>query len=196
MSPITHLLTSWVIANIPKNLSRRDMLLITVAGVAPDLDGLGAVVEMATINTSHPLLWFTDYHHSLHCITFCAVICALTVALANRKAVATALAALAFHVHLLCDIVGARGPDGYDWPIPYLLPFSRSWQITWAGQWQLNAWPNIAVTLVLLFITFWLAWLRGYSIICFLSPRADQLFVETIRRRFPRNPEQKVNAGG
>lgn len=196
MSPITHLLTSWVIANIPKNLSRRDMLLVTIAGVAPDVDGLGAVAEMATINTSHPLLWFTEYHHSMHCVTFCALICALTAAFAQRKTVATVLAAAAFHVHLLCDIIGARGPDGYDWPIPYLLPFSQTSRFAWSGQWQLNAWPNIAITLALLLITFWLAWRRGYSIISLVSQRADEIFISTIRRRFPRKAEGDAATGG
>jgi inner membrane protein len=190
MNPITHLLASWVIANIPKGLSRRDMLLITAAGVVPDADGLGAVVEMATINTSNPLLWFTEYHHALHCGTFCIAVCCVTAAWAKRKAITTALAALAFHIHILCDIIGARGPDGYDWPIPYLLPFSRDWKLTWAGQWELNAWPNIAITLLLLLITFRLAWSRGRSVVGLVSPRADAVFVETIRKRFPRKGEQ------
>jgi hypothetical protein len=46
------------------------------------------------------------------------------------------------------DLVGSRGPAGYQWPIPYLLPFSNSWHWTWKGQWALNAWPNILITII------------------------------------------------
>jgi len=31
----------------------------------PDLDGLGIIPELLTRNSSHPLLWFSLYHHSL-----------------------------------------------------------------------------------------------------------------------------------
>lgn len=68
-----------------------------------------------------------------------------------------------FHLHLLGDIIGARGPDGHQWPIPYLLPFSNVWQLTWAGQWPLNGWPNMFVTAALIALTVTLAWRRGYS---------------------------------
>ena len=59
-----------------------------------------------------------------------------------KKWLAMGLAALSFHLHLLGDIIGAKGPEGYQWPIPYFQPFSNSLQITWEGQWAINAWPN------------------------------------------------------
>jgi hypothetical protein len=96
-----------------------------------------------------------------------------------------ALAFLSFHLHLLGDLVGARGPDGYQWPIPYLLPFSRAWEWTWEGQWALNAWPNFALTIALLLATFFLAWKRGFSPLEILSARTDQGFVRTLRARVP-----------
>jgi hypothetical protein len=44
MSPITHLLASWIVAaKTTDNL--RDRRLVTLAGVAPDLDGLGIIVR-------------------------------------------------------------------------------------------------------------------------------------------------------
>jgi hypothetical protein len=185
-----------VVANIPKNLSRQDLLLITAAGVAPDIDGLGAVAEIATRNAANPLLWFTEYHHVLHCILFCLLLCLVVFFLAKRKWLTAVLAALAFHVHLLCDVIGAGGPDGYEWPIPYLLPFTKDLQLTWAGQWQLNSWPNIAITIGLMLITFRLAWSRGYSPVILFSPRADAVFIETLRKRFHWPQEMKANAGG
>lgn len=62
MSPVTHFLASWVVASFPR-LSRRDVGLVTSAGVAPDLDGLGAIPEVLTRNSEHALDWFTRYHH-------------------------------------------------------------------------------------------------------------------------------------
>ncbi len=196
MSPVTHLLTSWVVANIPKNLSRSDLLLITAAGIAPDADGLGAVVEMATINSSNPLLWFTEYHHAFHCLLFCVVMCLVVFIFSERKWLTLLLAALAFHLHLFSDVIGGGGPDGYQWPIPYLLPFTKDLQLTWSGQWQLNAWPNVALTIGLLLITFRLAWSRGYSPVILVSPKADAVFIETLRKRFDWRQGIKANAGG
>ena len=70
---------------------------------------------------------------------------------------------ISFHLHLLCDLIGARGPDGDQWPIPYLKPFSNALQLTWHGQWALNAWQNFVITGLLLVATFWLAWKYGSS---------------------------------
>jgi inner membrane protein len=80
--------------------------------------------------------------------------------------------------------VGARGPDGYQWPIPYLSPFSDVWQLTWSGQWALNAWPNLLLTGLLLALTGYLTWQRGYSPLEPISPRADHVLVSTLRDRF------------
>lgn len=159
--------------------------MVTLACVAPDLDGLGIIPELLTRNSSHPLLWFTLYHHSLHTLAFALVIAVLSFALAGQRWKTSALAFLAFHIHLLEDILGSRGPDGYQWPSPYLSPFSSKLQLTWSGQWGLNAWPNVAITMVLLAITLALAWRRGFSPLEMISTKADGAFVATLRRRFP-----------
>lgn len=95
------------------------------------------------------------------------------------------LAFLAFHIHLLEDLFGSRGPDGYQWPIAYFMPFSHAWEISWRGQWALNAWPNFAITLLLLAITFYLAWAGGFSPLEMVSQEADARFVAAIRNRVP-----------
>jgi inner membrane protein len=87
-------------------------------------------------------------------------------------------------LHAFSGAPGARGPDGYQWPIPYLTPFSQVAQIAWSGQWALNAWPNFAITIGLLALAFYLAWRRGFSPLEMVSRRADQVFVETLRARF------------
>ena len=40
------------------------------------------------------------------------------------------------------DIIGSRSPDGYQWPIYYLYPLNEKYNVTWAGQWELNSWQN------------------------------------------------------
>ena len=183
MNPITHFLVSWDVANAAM-LDRRERAIVTLAGVAPDLDGLGAIPEILTRNTAHPLSWFSEYHHVLgHNLGFGLVVVAASF-LATRRWRTAALAFVTFHLHLLCDVVGARGPDGDQWPIPYLLPFSRAWQWTWRGQWALNGWQNFAITGAALGLTFYLAWSRGYSPLEMISLRADAAFVGVLRRRF------------
>src|SRR5579864_6208071 len=130
MSPVTHFLTGWLLASTPKPtaLTRREKTLIVAAAVIPDIDGLGIIPELLTRNSSHPMLWYSQYHHSLHTLTF-AVICTIATFLIAgpfaRHAAAkqpthlffiTSLVFISFHLHLLCDLVGARGPDGYQWP--------------------------------------------------------------------------------
>lgn len=184
MSPITHALASWVVAGAAK-LEPRDRALVMIAGVAPDADGAGILVELATQNSSHPLLWWSEYHHVLgHNLGFCLLVVAAVSLLAARRGITALLAAVAFHFHLLCDLAGSRGPDGYQWPIPYLMPFSKTWQLQWSAQWALNAWPNIAFTAALLAITIYLAWRRGFSPLGIASTTADGVFVSTLRGRF------------
>lgn len=184
MSPVTHLLTSWVVANMA-NLTLRDRVLVTMSGVVLDIDALGVIAEIATENTSTPLYWWSTYHHVLcHNIGFGLILIIIVALIAVRRWITVFLALIAFHLHLLGDLVGSRGPDDYQWPIPYLLPFSDHWQLTWQGQWTLNAWPNILFTVLLLGITFYLAWKLGYSPLEMVSKRADGAFVSMLRRKF------------
>jgi membrane-bound metal-dependent hydrolase YbcI (DUF457 family) len=184
MSPITHFLTGWMVANLAK-LARKDRAIVTLACVVPDVDGLGIIPELLTRNSSHPLLWFTLYHHSLHTLAFALAVALVSFVLARQRWRTAWLALLSFHLHPLEDMAGSRGPDGYQWPIPYLAPFSSSLQLAWRGQWGLNSWPNVALTGVLLAITLWLAWRRGFSPLEMISTRADAALITALRQRFP-----------
>ena len=186
MSPVTHFLAGWLVAN-SANLNRRDRALVTIAGVIPDLDGVGIVAEVLTRHSAHPLNWFSEYHHLLgHNLGFALFVTVAAFLLAKKSWPTAALVCLSFHLHLLCDIAGARGPDGHQWPIPYLLPFSREWQLIWSGQWALNAWPNFLLTAGALAMTLYLGWKRGYSPLEIVSSRADAVLVGALRRRFSR----------
>jgi inner membrane protein len=157
--------------------------------VVPDLDGLGIIAEKLTQNSSQPLNWWSNYHHVLgHNLGFALAFTIVAAVFAKQKAKTTCLVFLSFHLHLLADLVGARGPDGDQWPIPYLLPFSNRMQLTWSGQWALNAWPNIVITAVLIGIAVILARQRGFSPIEMFSAKADAAFVRALRNRFPLKP--------
>lgn len=184
MNPIEHLLISWAVAEATP-LERRDRAIVTLAGLAPDLDAFGMLPELATRGTAHELYWWTDYHHILgHNIAFAAVCTAVAALLARARTRTAILACLTFHLHLLGDVIGARGPDGFQWPIPYLLPFSNAWQWSWDGQWALNAWQNFAITIPLLLFALWTAWRRGESPVEIFSARANEALVATLRARF------------
>jgi inner membrane protein len=199
MSPVTHFLAGWLVTG-GTSLRRREKALIVSAGLAPDLDGLGAVPELLTRNSSHPLAWFSLYHHSLHTLAFaliCATMAWLFAAAANfafgpkivgrplptHPWTTAFLAFLSFHLHLLGDLVGSRGPDGDQWPLPYLAPFSNSGHLSWHGQWALNAWPNFVIAALLLAATLWLASNYGSSPLELVSEKANRSFVASLRRR-------------
>jgi inner membrane protein len=216
MSPVTHFFAGWLLASVsptgkPTTLTRREKALVVAAAVAPDLDGIGIVPELLTRNTSHPLLWFSQYHHSLHTLAF-ALVCTMAAFLIagplarftfgpsnfdrltpGRRSPAhptpshpwlTALLVfVSFHLHLLCDLIGARGPDGDQWPIPYLKPFSNSVQLTWHGQWALNAWQNFVITGIFLVATFWIALKYGSSPVELASERGNWAVVDVLQSR-------------
>ena len=182
MSPVTHFLSGWVLANC-FDLDRRDRALITWSAVVPDVDGLGIVAELLTRNSAHPLLWFSQYHHVLHNVWF-SLVCAVLAATVARRRMLTGLGVLAgFHLHLLGDLVGARGPDGYDWPIPYLWPISDSVHLSWKGQWPLNSWQNLLITLLLLGASIWIIQTKRRSPVEPISAPLDNAVVVAIRAR-------------
>ena len=184
MSPVTHFLTGWVLANLA-DVERQDRALVSLACVVPDVDGLGIVPELLTRHSTHPLLWFSQYHHSLHTLGFALVVTLASLLLATRRWITGLLTLVSFHLHLFEDILGSRGPDGEQWPISYLMPFSSRAQWIWSGRWALNAWPNLVITMALLVATFYLAWLRGFSPLEMISQRADRAYVRALRYRFP-----------
>ena len=185
MNPINHFLTGWVVANADRGLNRRERLLITAAGVIPDADGFGIVAEALTRNGDHPLLWWTNYHHVLfHNIFFAAAAAAVSSFFATKRLKTAALVFLSLHLHLIGDILSGKGPDGSVWTVSYLMPFSRTFEVSWNGQLELNAWPNFVFAVTLLALTFFLAWRRGYSPLEMVSSRADRAFVQTLRQRF------------
>lgn len=171
MSPIVHAELSWL-AGV-RLASRRDWLLVTLAGVVPDADGLSLLLGEEQ---------YSRWHHVVtHGLVSAVAFGALFALLAERRAAVGALAFAAFHLHLLCDLAGS-GPD---WPLVYLWPFTRQ-ELQWSGQWDLASWQNtglgLAVTLLVVACAVWL----DRTIVELLSQRADRAVVAAVRRRLGR----------
>src|SRR5271170_799787 len=101
MSPLTHLLASWIVAaNTTDNL--RDRRLGTLAGVVPDLDGLGIVLDVAKGSWANgPWYYYPTYHHWLAHGLPAALLCsAVLAAFGRRRWQVFGLAFIVFHLHL------------------------------------------------------------------------------------------------
>ena len=186
MSPITHFLVGW--SALERALpARRDKALVALAGVAPDLDGLGIVVDFATRTLG---LAETDYYQAYHRIyghglAAALVIAALCAALATRgqRAWVALWAFVAVHLHFACDVLGSRGSGADDlWGIWPLAPFSLSHEIVWSGQWPLIGWQNMAITAALIVVIALRALKTGYSPLALVSTRADAQFIATLKK--------------
>jgi inner membrane protein len=184
VSPETHLLASWIIAAKTTD-NPRDCRLVTLAGLLPDADGLGLLVDAACgwFGWRQTDLYPQYHHYLLHGAAGGLVIAAALACFAHRRWRVALLALLVFHLHLLCDFVGSRGPSPLDlWPIFYLGPFTRHPEWVWRGQWRLDGWFNRYFTVVLFLWALWLPLRLGYSVVGVFSRRADEVFVGVLRK--------------
>jgi inner membrane protein len=195
MSPFTHLLASWVIAAKTTD-NPRDCRLVTLAGILPDVDGLGLVVDIARIECGYsPTQLYARYHHYLLHGLFGAVLIAGLLACFARRRWRVALLALAVF-HLLCDLAGSRGPSPEDlWPIFYLGPFDHDPMWIWKGQWRLDGWQNKLICVVLFAWSLWLAARDGHSFVGTFNRRVDAVFVGVLRKWRAELLERKPGAG-
>ena len=188
MSPITHFLGSWAISDATR-LAHRDRNLVAWCGLLPDLDGAGIVVDMASrllLNTE--TFWYVRLHHFvLHGLPGAIAIALVVSAFATHRLHVFLWGFAIVHLHILCDLVGSRGPTPLDvWPIYYLGPFSNELTIRWAGQWQLNAWPNVTVTLLLVGYILYRMVIAGRSPVSMFSGKAYHAANQTISMRWQR----------
>jgi hypothetical protein len=184
MSPITHLLGSWIIAAKTTD-NPRDCRLVTLAGVLPDVDGLGLIVDLAgpLFGWNKTLLYAHYHHYLLHGLAGGLGFALLLACFARQRFRVAALCLLVFHVHLLCDFVGSRGPSPEDlWPIFYLGPFDKDPMWIWKGQWRLDGWINRLISVLLLGWVLWIAGPLGHSPLGVLSRKLDSPFVAVLRK--------------
>lgn len=184
MNPETHLLASWVLG-AKTTTNARDCRLVALAGILPDLDGLGLLVDAgARLFAEKKTLFYAHYHHYLLHGFFGAVVLTLLLTCFARQRWRVALLCLVvIHLHLLCDFVGSRGPSPEDlWPIFYQGPFDKDPMWIWKGQWRLDAWPNRILSVGLFAWALWLAVRLGYSFVGVFSARLDRTFIRVLRK--------------
>ncbi len=171
MNPIVHGELSWLLA-CPLS-SRRDRGLVTLVGLLPDVDGLTLLGGVDAYGT---------YHHVLtHGLLAAGVAVAGAALLAEDRLRVALGAAMAFHLHLVCDLAGS-GPG---WPILYFWPASHhEWM--WSWQWDLGSWQNVLIGLATTVACLWVGLRAGRTPLELLSRRADGLVVAALVRRFGR----------
>jgi hypothetical protein len=186
MHVVTHFLIGWTLAD---RLCKapRDRALVTWAAVAPDLDGVGMVIDFGNRLVGRPdAAWYEEFHHALgHGLCAALAYSALGFALGLERTRVALLALLSFHLHLLCDLAGSRGSFADDiWTVPYLYPLSDRWTWSWSGQWPLTGWQNTTISAMLMAYVIALAVRKRYSPLSLFSSRADAAFVQALRYRW------------
>ena len=127
------------------------------------------------------------YHHVLtHGIVAAVIATMVSTALARDRLKVAFLSFAAFHLHLVCDLVGS-GAEGQPWPIVYLWPFSRHETIFFHG-WDLASPQNVFVWLAAVAATVWVGVRCGRTFVeAFLPARADAALVAILRKYFSRS---------
>jgi hypothetical protein len=173
MAPGNHAFISWWTANVLP-LSRRDRLVVFLAGVLPDLDGLTILVSVEA---------YVIYHHVIsHNLLVGLFWTALVAVFAQQRLPCATLTLLNWHLHLACDYFGSAGDT--IWVLPYLFPFVGGWEKSghftgpawyWnPWQWELSAWPNVLVMLL------------GFAGWVYIAVRLDRTWFEFVSLRLDR----------
>jgi inner membrane protein len=166
----THLMLSWMVGH--RLADRRDRVVVTWAGVAPDLDGLSILAGPEA---------YGRWHHVLtHGLAAGLLIGTLLSYWGKDRMKVWWLSLCAFHVHLLCDLLGS----GASWPMQYFWPLSETMYGTSFGC-ELDSWQNWVVAIGAILLCGSIAVRRGYSVAeAFLPKTVDYAIVATLRRRF------------
>lgn len=163
----------------------RDRRLVTLAGILPDTDGLGLLIDFPNRYLGFKETFFYhQYHHWLmHGAVGAVLVAFLSACMARNRWRVALLTLMTFHLHLLCDLIGGRGPSPNDlWPIYYFGPFTTHPMWIWHGQWRLDGWQNRMITIVLLLWALWQASRRNDSVVGVFNRRADAVFVAVLRK--------------
>ena len=187
MAPGAHLLISWL-STVELLKFRRERTIVALSGVAPDADGFGIIWDKLTGTTD---FYFRFHHYLGHSLLTSVVLAVFATLLAKtQKVTVFVLTVVVVHLHIICDIIGSKGPDGYQWPIYYLYPFSSEFSLTWSYQWELNAWQNHVIMLVLFSCCFYYVVTKHFSFIEVFSSKLDQAAFSMYRKYFQKNAEE------
>jgi inner membrane protein len=177
---------SWLVGSVATK-NPRDRQLVALAGVIPDLDGFGMiadVVRAVVTDQQNAFQLYHRYHHVLcHGWPAAIVLCGLLTFFARERWRTFGFCLLTFHLHLVCDFLGSRGPSPSDlWPICYSEPVFRHPIWFWKNQWKLDGWQNQIVFFMVFGASLWRAITAGNSFVEIFSNRGDRVFVEVLRK--------------
>jgi inner membrane protein len=198
MSPETHLFASWL-AGTRTTRTERDLRLAALAGILPDADGLGLLVDWANAGFGRrPTYYYAEYHHVIFHGLPGAIIIALALSVfATDRWRVLVNAFFLVHLHLLCDFIGSRGPSPGDlWPIYYLSPLRSHPMWIWRGQWPLDGWQNHAINLGLFLACLAVAVRSGRSFVGVFSARADRIFTATLQQWWKTMQRRRATRAG
>jgi inner membrane protein len=185
VSPITHILASWSLAE-GSALDERDRSLITWCGVLPDADGLGIAIDLVNrLLGRSETTWYMGFHHQfLHGLIGAVLLAVLAAGFAKRRLPVLFWGLVMVHIHLVCDLLGSRGPDPADiWPIHYLAPVSAKLTLYWHHQWALDGWQNVLTTVLLIVFAMQRTISAGRSPVSLFSQRAHLAVTDALRSR-------------
>ena len=148
---------------------------MTAAGLLPDVDGLTLLAGEDAYARWHHLLT----HGFVAAIGFSVVLAAF----ATQRWKVLGLALFAFHLHLLCDLLGS----GVGWPIFYFEPLDDR-AVGWSGAWELASWQNSVIGLAATLACLLCALPFRRTIVELFSLKADAQVVKTVRARFASVP--------
>jgi hypothetical protein len=148
---------------------------------------LGLVVDVWKgwwTHTEPTFFYYQKYHHFVSHGAPAALLTAAVLACFARRPVRVAVWALVvFHLHLLCDLIGSRGPGPGDlWPIFYFSPFRLQPMWMWQGQWPLDGWQNRVITVALFFWALWISSGRKDSFVGVFNRRLDGVFLGVLHK--------------
>ncbi|MCU4675168.1 metal-dependent hydrolase [Catenovulum sp. 2E275] len=107
MSPGTHLLFSWV-STVELLKNRRERAVVSVAGITPDIDGIGIIVDKITGSTN---FYLSHHHYFGHSIFAAFLIAMLAVYISKvQRTMVFFLSFILVHVHILFDVIGSKRP--------------------------------------------------------------------------------------
>lgn len=167
MNTGAHLQFGWAIAHT-RGFSRAERAAVTLAAVAPDLDGLTIVAGPGSD-------FFFKYHHVLfHNVLSGIVYLVVIAAFFSRRAVVLALCLLSFLSHLLVDYLTAPWEMAPFWPVSAVMVNLGSRLPGWVVQYVFQ----VAGMAAIVACTVWLYLRYGRTPLEIVSPRLDRLITD------------------
>lgn len=183
MSPGQHFIISWVTANTV-SLDRKSRICITLSGLLPDIDGIGYIYDKIAEYYGSNTGYYLQFHHIYGHNIFFGLSLSLVFYFICRKSVPVFwLSFIAFNLHILGDIAGARGPDGDQWPISYFYPLLPDIKLVWSGQWELSSWINSAIGVFFFCVALYISRYRHVTFFEIFSKRFEKLVCQTANDR-------------